>query len=136
MIEYCELREAAKAASPGPWKLTVQELPAPPAHQSIETPHGCTYDTYRAIIDAKGETITDDATHYPVEAQPNDMAYIALANPEVVLGLIERCAAAEQKLRDIRAGHTKTVEYDLSPAMVESALRQKLIVLGWTPPKR
>lgn len=42
----------------------------------------------------------------------------------------------------IRAGHTltlpagfgKTVEYDLSPAMVESALRAKLIELGWTPP--
>ena len=29
---------------------------------------------------------------------------------------------------------TKIVEYDLSPAMVEGAIRQKLIALGWKPP--
>lgn len=29
---------------------------------------------------------------------------------------------------------TKIVEYDLSPAMVEGAIRQKLIELGWSPP--
>jgi hypothetical protein len=28
-----------------------------------------------------------------------------------------------------------TVRYDLSPAMTESAIRSKLIELGWTPPK-
>lgn len=27
------------------------------------------------------------------------------------------------------------VEYDLSPAMIEGALRDKLIAMGWTPPK-
>ena len=27
-----------------------------------------------------------------------------------------------------------TVAYDLSPAMVESAIKNKLIELGWTPP--
>lgn len=135
MIEYCELREAAKLASPGPWTLKVQELPAPPAHQSINTPGGSTYLTYHAVLDSEGETITDDAGYYPVPAKEDDLAYIALANPSVVLTLIERCHSAEQKLRTMRAGQTITVEYDLSPSMVESALRQKLIELGWTPPQ-
>jgi len=42
---------------------------------------------------------------------------------------------SEDSLMKIRAGHTKTVEYDLSPAMVESRLRDKLIELGWTAPE-
>jgi hypothetical protein len=39
-----------------------------------------------------------------------------------------------RQLMAIRKGHTKTVEFDLSPAAKESALRDKLIELGWTPP--
>lgn len=48
---------------------------------------------------------------------------------------VKRYQKAEAQLDAIRKGHTKTVEYDLSPAMVESALRNKLIELGWTPPQ-
>lgn len=32
------------------------------------------------------------------------------------------------------ASCTKTVRYDLSPAMVEGEIRDKLIEMGWTPP--
>lgn len=58
-------------------------------------------------------------------------------NPKRVIILVEMARhkkEAEESLRKIRAGHTKTVEYDLSPAMRESALRDKLVELGWTPP--
>ena len=41
-----------------------------------------------------------------------------------------------RQLTAIRAGHTKTVEYDLSPAMVESELRDKLTELGWASPEK
>jgi hypothetical protein len=41
---------------------------------------------------------------------------------------------ALKDLHDIRAGHTVTVEYDMSPVMTESKLRDKLVELGWTPP--
>ena len=43
-------------------------------------------------------------------------------------------AELQRELKAIRANQTVTVEYDLSPAMTESALRDKLIELGWTPP--
>lgn len=33
-----------------------------------------------------------------------------------------------------RANSTATVQYDLSPAQHESAIRNKLVELGWTPP--
>lgn len=39
-------------------------------------------------------------------------------------------------LATIRKGHTKMIEYDLSPAMVESELRKHLIEkMGWIPPE-
>ena len=31
--------------------------------------------------------------------------------------------------------YTKTVSYDLSPAMVEGEIRDKLIEMGWKPPE-
>jgi hypothetical protein len=40
----------------------------------------------------------------------------------------------EAELKAIRSGQTVTVEYNLSPAMKESAIHNKLIELGWTPP--
>lgn len=38
-------------------------------------------------------------------------------------------------LQSLRAGHTVTVAYNLSPLMKETALRNKLIDMGWTPPQ-
>lgn len=38
------------------------------------------------------------------------------------------------RLMALSKGETVRVEYDLSPAMHESAVRSKLIELGWTPP--
>jgi hypothetical protein len=70
------------------------------------------------------------------EARDADKLRQAL-NPKRVIILVEMARHkkdSEESLRKIRAGHTKTVEYDLSPAMVESALRDKLVELGWTPP--
>ncbi len=32
--------------------------------------------------------------------------------------------------------HTKSIRYDLSPAMVEGVIRDKLIEMGWTPPSQ
>jgi len=50
------------------------------------------------------------------------------------------CEAGREAL-DILAEHdaaaqeaTITVQYDLSPAQIEGAIRDKLITLGWTPP--
>lgn len=52
-----------------------------------------------------------------------------------MIDLNEKLNEVERDLRNLRAGETCTVEYDLSPAMVEGALRNKLIKLGWNPPK-
>lgn len=45
-----------------------------------------------------------------------------------------QCLSAE--LQAIRAGETVRVEYNLSPAQHEGAIRSKLIELGWTPPEQ
>lgn len=42
---------------------------------------------------------------------------------------------AQRLIKSLREGHTVTVEYNLTPAMHEGAIRSKLIELGWTPPK-
>lgn len=52
----------------------------------------------------------------------------------LVAGANARVSVADRELQTIRAGHTKTVEYDLSPAMAETVIRDKLVELGWTPP--
>lgn len=56
--------------------------------------------------------------------------------------LLERIAELESKLRAYRTGEMLArfderggVEIDLSPAGNETAIRAKLIELGWTPPE-
>ena len=41
----------------------------------------------------------------------------------------------QAELKAIHSGQTVAVEYNLSPAMKEGAIRNKLIELGWTPPE-
>ncbi len=65
-----------------------------------------------------------------LEAAETQLKSIAETNRIAALAVGE----LEGELQAIRKGHTKTVEYDLSPAMVESELRDKLIELGWKPP--
>ena len=43
----------------------------------------------------------------------------------------QRIAELEAELRSIRAGHTVTTEFNLSPVM---KVFIKLIEMGWTPP--
>ena len=45
--------------------------------------------------------------------------------------VLQRAESAEAELITLRSGNTKTAQYDLSPAMVEGSLREKLMDMGW-----
>ena len=54
----------------------------------------------------------------------------------VIADLQKENERLHEQIRIMRLGYTKSIEYDLSPAMVESKLRTHLIEqMGWMPPE-
>lgn len=83
-----KLRELAQAATPGPWEWVDPG------------------DTYMPVL--TGETANvcdfgDSEQFYPIEGTPPsdaDCAFIAAANPTVILSLLDALDAAEARARD------------------------------------
>jgi hypothetical protein len=68
--------------------------------------------------------------HQPLSSKSADLL---LAEKLIEQG--DRIEKLEAELKALRSGQTVAVEYNLSPAMKEGAIRNKLIELGWTPPE-
>ena len=69
----------------------------------------------------------------------NDLRYEAqgeLFGDTLLEEAADRIEQLEAELRDIRAGHTVTTEFNLAPTMKEGAIRDKLVELGWGTPER
>ena len=62
---------------------------------------------------------------------------VAILGPEAPLcsGCVAEWTEALRILNDALAEPTVTVRYDLGAAETDEAIRQRLIELGWTPPK-
>jgi len=78
-----ELKELAKAATPGPWKLIENEASG---SLRIENPNG------------EGGNLTNSAVTYWENTDGNG-SYIAAANPQAILRLIERLERYEEALK-------------------------------------
>lgn len=96
-------------------------------------------DTPTAI----GADALPDAVRLPLDSLHADAAYLigrlrdeSLPAARVVDIIRERIDAAKAALASATppAADTVTVRYDLSPAAIEGAVRDKLIEMGWTPP--
>lgn len=138
-----EIKAAAKECAPGPWHLHTS-----PAQQYTETLTGCSHyeEEYWAVVSdvlsqapdrgyyEKG-VLADNGQYYPQRVMKEDARWMVATNPKAILALVADYERIYHSLRKIRSGLTMTVEYDLSPAMVEGAIRNKMIELGWTPPK-
>lgn len=93
-------------------------------------------EDFRKLAEPRGwlRGVEFDGEHW--DSVSVDLAFFTFAhNWHRVRELEGRAADLERQLRAIRAGHTKTIEFDLSPAMAETELRKKLIEMGWTPPQ-
>lgn len=82
MTDHKRLRELAEAATPGPWRIT-------PGYKASQ--EGRYDDDVSVIEDASGEPVIEhvyyDGHHTIV--RPRDTAFIAAANPQTVIGLLD-----------------------------------------------
>jgi len=101
-----QLEAAAREATPGEWWLHVE-----PAREHTPTLTGAGHyrRDYHAVVSGPiapepedTNVITDDAGYYSKAAEPNDLAFIALANPATILALIGRLRKAEAVVFQVR----------------------------------
>lgn len=84
-LDLKDLRVKAEAATPGPWAKRPMEL-----HLG-----GFGYE----IVDIDNETVCDDQTYYNSAPSDINAEFIAAANPEVVLELLDRIEDLMSKVR-------------------------------------
>lgn len=90
-VDLDALEAAAKAATPGPWTLWSNNRIS--THQYVKTE-----DDWTLVAADSGYT---DRSSF--DQRTRDLGYIAAANPQVVLALIERLRKAEEETRALRA---------------------------------
>lgn len=92
MTDLKKLRELAEAATPGPWEVSG-------TGQQVLKEADVTYGNQRIC-----ET-NSMASHYPGKTSCwKNIAFIAAANPETVIALIDRIEKLEEALRVYDAG--------------------------------
>ena len=98
-----ELRRLAEAATPGPWETGPQESEDGRGKYwayAVFGPDGKTLaDTQNSDAAEIQQEVDEDGTHAWDEVGRCNAAYIAAANPQAVLGLLDALAAAREALR-------------------------------------
>jgi hypothetical protein len=80
--DWKKLRELAEAATPGPWK-----------HRQVPHPNGeVHYDTVR---DCYGGPVAYDSDAHEADFREQDAAFIAAANPQAVIALLDALRGAK-----------------------------------------
>ena len=101
-INITELRKIAENATPGPWQW---EPPSgedwPVEDESLVTTWSADDGYPKSVVTGWGY----DASG--TEAGPQDRAFIATFNPEMVLALLDRVEKAEQTIARVRGLHRK-----------------------------
>lgn len=82
-IDKRELREAAEKATPGPWEME---------QENIWFTDEDGYTKHLAYVQ-QGDDVDDKQDHY-------NTAYIAAANPETVMALLDELEAAEKRIAE------------------------------------
>jgi hypothetical protein len=116
-----ELRRIAAAATPGPWYASAQ----------LEGDYGLTYATIGAFPvgteDQPAKTCHDEDTICEVWNGEHDgaanAAYIAAANPAVVLALLD-CVRAADAWSDAEQDNVLEARYDAARAALDAAMRE------------
>ena len=110
MIDINELRRLTQAATPGPWMIDYVGV-------GFEVAAG------ESVI-AQSQQIRGDMRH---KARKANAAFIAAANPAVMIELLDRLEAAEKERDELRAEviHIKEVEFPRKAQAVADGWRGK-----------
>lgn len=131
MIDLDELEKLAKVATPGPWEYDWTDQEGDYARQFVVTTSdiGAGYELFDTINRGyRVSEIEDDRCEGPNgpqgtiwdEAARNDAAFIAAANPQNILALIERVRKAED-LRPLLIDRINELRAELNDSKARNA---------------